>query len=94
MYKLLSTAIHHPIRRISRLQSSLKRSVRSFSNDGKTGIDAKSQNKNNGVETTEEYLCSLGYDDIDVQNGMKDALRAAFGNDIKVNHLKSLGKDG
>ena len=44
--------------------------------------------------TTEEYLSSLGYDDIHVQNGMKDALKTAFGNDITVLHLKSLGNEG
>ncbi len=44
--------------------------------------------------TTEQYLSSLGYEDDKLQSGMKDALKAAFGKNITVAHLKSLGADG
>ncbi len=54
----------------------------------------KTDNGDKNTETTDEYLSSLGYDDVHVQNGMKDALKAAFGNNITVAHLKGLGKEG
>ena len=45
-------------------------------------------------DPTIDYLDSLGYIDPKVQEGMKDALRGAFGKNIKVDHLKSLGPSG
>jgi len=47
-----------------------------------------------GPTTTEEYLSSLGYTDEKLQDGIKDALKAAFGKNITISHLKSLGADG
>ena len=51
-------------------------------------------NPSDEQQTTQEYLTSLGYDDPDVQEGMKDALKAAFGNNVTVANLKSLGTEG
>ncbi len=83
-YKLLTKAVCHPsIRDRIPIQHKQILSLRYFANDRK-----------NEEETTEQYLRSLGYNDAEVQNGMKDALKSAFGNNITVSHLKSLGKDG
>lgn len=81
--RLINTVIKKSFKR-NHFQSIYCNSIR-FLSGGK---------KNNEEPTTEEYLSSLGYDDVNVQNGMKDALKAAFGNNITVGNLKSLGKDG
>eukprot|EP00555_Chaetoceros_dichaeta_P005527 CAMPEP_0198256722 /NCGR_PEP_ID=MMETSP1447-20131203/6554_1 /TAXON_ID=420782 /ORGANISM="Chaetoceros dichaeta, Strain CCMP1751" /LENGTH=235 /DNA_ID=CAMNT_0043943421 /DNA_START=304 /DNA_END=1011 /DNA_ORIENTATION=- len=46
------------------------------------------------VDPSIEYLTSLGHKDARLQEGMKDALKGVFGNNIAVSHLKSLGEEG
>jgi len=46
------------------------------------------------VDPSTEYLNSLGYKGVRLQEGMKDALKGVFGNNIAVSHLKSLGEEG
>ena len=53
----------------------------------------KSQTNSNENEA-DAYLSSMGYTDTALQDGMKDALKAVFGKDIKVSHLKSMGESG
>lgn len=45
-------------------------------------------------QSTEHYLISLGYTDPKIQKGMKNALEAAFGNNLTVANLKSIGNEG
>lgn len=50
--------------------------------------------KNEDVQNTEEYLSTLGYKDARVQDGMKNALKAVFGNNVTVAHMKNFGNEG
>jgi len=55
-----------------------------------------SSNSNNGKDyaSTEDYLSSLGYTDPKLQDGMKSALKMAFGSNVSVANLKSIGVNG
>ncbi len=63
---------------------------RFFSDDGrKGGAEVKDDE-----QSPEQYLISLGYTDPKIHQGMKNALKAAFGNNVSVTNLRSIGNEG
>ena len=58
------------------------------------GVNNENHHDDDVDQSTEKYLFSLGYKDPKIQKGMIHALKAAFGNNISVSNLKSLGKEG
>lgn len=46
------------------------------------------------VNDANSYLESLGYTDVRIQDGMKDALKSVFGKNITAANIKSIGAEG
>ena len=66
---------------------------RLFSKDAGSDM-TKEQFQSSSSSSSDEYLTLLGYKDEKVRQGMKDALKAVFGDKITVSNLKSFGMEG